>query len=76
MVIYLDDYRRARAARVPVRDCRREELMCVNWTPVAGLSATFCYRHPHELSPDLPDNPESIDMEAFLDRAYALASQI
>lgn len=77
MVIYLDQYRRARqaSAAAVARRCD-EELMCVNWNPVRGISAIFCYRHPHQLSPQLPDDLAAIDVDAFVDRVYGLASQI
>lgn len=78
MVIYLDQYLKAKkTARATVQRRRDEEQpMCVNWSPAGPLSAAFCYRHPHELSPLLPDDLASIDVDAFVDRIYGLASQI
>jgi hypothetical protein len=74
MLIYLDEYRKAKAEKVPAR-CRDEELLCVNWNPAFGVVALTCYQTPRDLSPQLPDNLE--DMEpAMLDRIYALATQI
>lgn len=77
MVIYLDQYRKAKQVKVAVlaRRCD-EELRCVNWSPAGAMSAIFCYRHPHQLSPHLPDDLASIDVDAFVDRIYGLASQI
>ena len=74
MVIYLDDYRKAQAAKLPVR-YREEELLCVNWNPAFGAIALSCYQTPQELSPQLPE--ESAPLEpAFMRRVSALASQI
>lgn len=79
MVIDLEQYRRARkkhAARaVALAEHYEEQRMCVNWTPSHGISAIFCYRDPRLMSPHLPDNFSAID-EDFIDRVYALASQI
>lgn len=76
MVIYMDQYRKAKATSVAMRHRRDEELMCVNSSPAVALSATFCCRHPHAFSPQLPDDLTDIDVEAFVDRVYGLASQI
>jgi len=76
MVIYMDQYRKAKATSVAMRHRRDEERMCVNSSPAVAMLATFCCRHPHAFSPQLPDDLASIDIEAFLDRVYGLASQI
>ena len=76
MVIYMDQYRKAKATSVAMRQRREEELMCVHRSPAVAMSATFCCRHAHAFSPQLPDDLASIDIEAFLDRVYGLASQI
>ena len=76
MVIYLDQYRKAKALRSAALHCSHEARMCVNWNPAFGTAATFCYEHPHELSPQLPDEFTSIDIDAFVSRVYALATQI
>jgi hypothetical protein len=80
MVIDLEQYRRARkskaGAAIAVARRYEEERMCVNWTPTRGISATFGYRDPRLLSPQLPDNLSAQDVEDFIDRAYGLASQI
>ncbi len=74
MVIYLNDYRKAQAAKLPVR-YREEELLCVNWNPAFGAIALSCYQTPQELSPQLPD--ERAEMKpGFMNRVSALASQI
>ena len=74
MVIYLDDYRKARAAQVPAV-YSEEQLLCVNWNPAFSAIALSCYQTPQELSPQLPDDYSAIRPE-FMDRVYALASQI
>jgi hypothetical protein len=74
MLIYLDEYRKAKAEKVTARR-RDKELLCVNWNPAFGVVALTCYQMPRVLSPQLPDN--LADMEpAMMDRIYALASQI
>ena len=80
MVIDLEQYRRARKSKtgavMAVARRYEEERMCVNWTPTRGISATFSYRDPLLLSPELPDHLTAQDAEDFIDRAYGLASQI
>ena len=76
MVIYMDQYRKAKATSIAMRHRRDEERMCVNSSPAVAMSATFCCRHPHAFSPQLPDDLAGIDIEAFVDRVYGLASQI
>ena len=75
MVINMSDYRKAKAAKVaaPRRD---GELLCVNWSPAYAVVALSCYQTPQELSPQLPDEFEDIDMTAFMSRLRALSSQI
>jgi len=75
MVINFNDYRKAKAAKVaaPRRD---EELLCVNWSPAYAVVALTSYQTPQELSPQLPDEFEDIDMTAFMGRLRALSSQI
>ncbi len=74
MVIYMDQYRRAKAV-TSARARHDEELLCVNWNPAFGVIALSCYQTPQELSPQLPDGLAPID-PAVMDRIYALASQI
>ena len=74
MVIYLDDYRKARATPLPALRAE-EQLLCVNWNPAFGAIALSCYQNPQELSPELPDEFATVQPE-FLNRVYALASQI
>ena len=77
MIISLDEYRKAKEAkRVTPAQRRDEELLCVNWNPAVSLIAMSCFQTERELSPQLPDDFSKIDADAFLDRVYALASQI
>ena len=75
MVINMNDYRKAKAVKVAAS--RRDgELLCVNWSPAYAVVALSSYQTPQELSPQLPDEFENIDMTAFMGRLRALASQI
>ena len=75
MVININDYRKAKAAKAPDA-CRDSELLCVNWSPAYAVVALSCYQTPQEMSPQLPDEFEGIDMPAFMNRLRALSSQI
>ena len=74
VVIYMDDYRKAQTAKLAVV-CSEEQLLCVNWNPAFGPIALFTYQTAQELSPQLPDDNAVVQPE-FLNRVYALASQI
>jgi len=75
MVININDYRKAKAAKAPA--ARRDgELLCVNWSPAYAVVALSCYQTPQEMSPQLPDEFEGIDMTIFMGRLRALSSQI
>lgn len=77
MIVYLDQYRKAKALKIAAAQQRCDEgRMCVNRNPAFRTLATFCYLHPHELSPQLPDDITSIDVDAFVNRVYALTTQI
>ena len=75
MVINMNDYRKAKAAKAPASR-RDEELLCVNWSPAYAVVALTSYQTPQELSPQLPDEFDDIDMTAFMGRLRALSSQI
>ena len=76
MLIYLDDYRRAKAPQPASYGRYDEELLCVNWNPAVSVVALSTYQTPRELSPELPEDFRAVDMEAFMSRVYALATQI
>jgi hypothetical protein len=75
MVINLNDYRAARARKL-LANQREEEQLCVNWNPAFGVVALTWFQTPQELSPQLPDDFEGVDMPAFIERLQSLASQI
>jgi len=79
MVTNLNEFRKQKAAKnastsAPAQ--REDELLCVNWSPAYAVVALSCYQTPQELSPQLPDEFEGVDMTAFMSRLRALASQI
>ena len=76
MVIFLDEYRKAKAAKSAEHVRYDEDLLCVNWNPAVGLVAMSCYQTERELSPQLPEDFSAVDVPAFLDRVYALATQV
>ncbi len=76
MVIYLDQHRQASAT--PGSRWKNgtygDELMNSNWNPdVFNLSDDVA---PYVISPELPDDDSALDVNAFLDKVYALATQI
>jgi hypothetical protein len=75
MVINLNEFRAARARKLLARQ-GEEELLCVNWNPAFGVVALSWFKTPQELSPQLPDDFEGVDMPAFIERLQSLASQI
>jgi hypothetical protein len=79
MVININDFRKAKAAKAGTATPSAQhdgELLCVNWSPAYAVVALSCYQTPQELSPQLPDEFEGIDMTAFMGRLRALSSQI
>jgi len=76
MLIYMDDYRKAKAAKPAEYARYDEELLCVNWNPAVRVLALNSFQRPEELSPALPEDFSTVDVQAFMNRVYALASQI
>ena len=79
MVIDMNDFRKAKQAKANSAATPAQgdgELLCVNWSPAYAVVALSCYQTPQELSPQLPDEFEGIDMTAFISRLRALSSQI
>jgi len=79
MIININEFRKQKAAKNASTSAsaqRDDELLCVNWSPAYAVVALSCYQTPQELSPQLPDEFEGIDMTAFMSRLRALASQI
>ena len=75
MLIYLDEYRKPKATRAAMQDRHGEEGECINVGAVVTVSAIFCFQRPAELSPELPEDLTSVDLDKVLDRIHALASQ-
>jgi hypothetical protein len=76
MVVYLDQYRKAKAANVMAARCYDRAKLCVNGHPSTGAIAMLSTQNASDLSPELPEDFTQVDVEAFLGRVYALASQI
>jgi hypothetical protein len=75
MPIYLDEYRKMKATRAATAvQPYEKERECVDPGVIATVSAIFCFKHPSEFSPELPENLTSVN-DGVLDRIYALASQ-
>ena len=76
MVIYLDQYRTTKA--VPVSALKNgtygDEIMNANWNP--ALVLMFDNAAQRAISPELPEDLTSVDVDALLRRVYALATQI
>jgi len=76
MVIYLDQHRAPSA--IPGNGLQNDtyggEIMDSNWNPaVVYLGGDIAQR---SISPELPDDDSTLDVNAFLDKVYALATQI
>ena len=74
MVIYMEQYAAANSAPAASRGDRTyaDEIMYANWNPaVQNITREAFQTAP---SPELPDNLSTVDVNAFLDRVYALAT--
>lgn len=76
VILYMDDYRKAQAVNVAAQRRYDEELLCANWNPAIRVLALSCFQNNRELSPELPEDLSKIDADGFLDRVYALATQV
>lgn len=76
MVIYMDRYRAAKAA--PVRALKNgtygDEIMNANWNP--AVVYMFSNVAQRAISPELPEDLTTVDVDEFLGKIYALATQI
>jgi hypothetical protein len=75
MKIYTYDGRRQRALK-PTASRLGEELMRANGHSPSKVVDLARYRVLQEPGPRLPDDLDSIDVRAFIERARALATQI
>ena len=81
-MIYLDDYRKAGTgiARDDLMSARLkngtygDDVMNANWNP----AVLYALNVPSQrsLSPELPQDLSTIDIDSFMHRIYALASQV
>lgn len=76
MVIYLDQYRKAKTVNMACMLLGAEEKLCVNGIPASCVIAMPVEQGSSELSPQLPEDFSTVDVGALYDRVYALASQI
>lgn len=74
MVIYLDQYRKAKTIAGMQRHA--EAKLCVNGTAAIGVIAMPNAQGWNALSPQLPEDFCTVDIDTLYDRVYALASQI
>lgn len=75
MIISMEEYRKAKALNVAAAVRYDDEVLCVNWNPAVGAIAKASFQTPAELSPPMPREHAPLDRE-FLDRVYALATQV
>ena len=77
MVIYLDQYRAA-PVRIQKNGTYGDEIMNEIRKVSANAAVVYLF-HPvarRAISPDLPENLFAVDIDGFLSRIYALATQI
>jgi hypothetical protein len=74
MVIYLHDYRKPKVGRAAAQEGYAHERMRVTCGPTNARAVSFSSQHPHAGS-QFPNDLAFINLEAFIDRAYALATQ-
>ncbi len=76
MIFYMDDYRKVGKPEIAAQFDVEQERLCVNWHPAVRTLELSCYQSPQELSPQLPADLATVDVDSFLDRVYGLATQI
>lgn len=76
MVIYMEQYRKAKTINGVGMHRHIEEKLCVNGNPAIRVIAMPSNQGLNELSPQLPEDFSTVDIGALYDRVYALASQI
>jgi hypothetical protein len=76
MVIYLNQHRAANATSdsESKNGIYGDEIMNSNWNPAVAYMS--CDAAQRAISPELPDDASAVDVDAFLDKVYALATQI
>ena len=82
MLVYLDDFRKTRGTAVKSNVTALKNGTYGDDDMNAGRnSAVLCAftlpsQQSHSLSPELPDDFAAVDVEALMNRIYALASQV
>ena len=76
MVIYMDRYRNAKVEPVHMlKDgTYGEQIMNSTWNPAVIYMFNDVAQEP--VSPELPEDLSTVDVNTFLGRVYALATQI
>ena len=76
MVIYLDQYRAALA--VPIRALKNGTYGDASRDVNRNTEVVYLFNHvaPRAVSPELPADLAAVDVDAFLVKVYALATQI
>lgn len=82
MLVYLDDYRKAHTATISntlaaarlKNGTTGADVMNAQWSPAMLYALPTASQRP--LSPELPDDMSKIDIDALMNRIYALASQV
>jgi hypothetical protein len=82
MLVYLDEFRKTRAGGAQSgmdgaqlrNGTYGDEVLNANWTPAVLYALPT--PAPQSLSPELPVDLDAVDIEAFMSRVYALASQV
>ncbi len=75
MIINLDQYRSAKAAPVSLKNgTYGDEIMNSNWNP--AVIHMFNDVAQEAINPEPPEDTAAVDVDEFLGRVYALATQI
>ncbi len=75
MIIYIDDYRKAKAVRAQMNTAYDSELLCVNWNPAVAVAPIATRSAVSDESVEFMDTAV-LDTPEFMAQAYALATQI
>ena len=75
IVTYQNEFSHAKAAQIAALSGDSAEPARIESVIVGEMHTTACDRHLHESSPELPDDPASVD-DAFLGRLRQRASLI
>lgn len=74
MVIYLHDYRKPKVGRAAMQERCEQEQMYITCAPMSTRAVSFS-QSPVHASSQFPNDLALINLEVFIDRAYALAAQ-